>query len=280
VAGDSGHYSDIVCSFCGRHNREVRVVANDNGLILCQVCVANAAQIFDEEVGVDGPRDWRRRWPLKQAPPIARDTPPRRPLASRAIPFQIVIHSDWSTSPHKRWSAEARLIDGGWVASAHRLVPNPTALITPGKPKLLGFDFPIGLPIAYASQVGIDDFLSFLPKFGHGDWESFYLPATTPSEISLRRPFGSRALPGGARLTAKPPRLLRIPLAYREDAVSPSRHRSRHMGRRRSTPRSCHGSRPPPQPSRRPLREVRRRAARPRAVECGKRASLLGRGPH
>ena len=41
------------------------------------------------------------------------------------------------------------------------------------------------------------------------------------------------------------------PLAYREDAVSPSRHGSRHMGRRRSTPRSCHGSCPPPQPSRR-----------------------------
>jgi hypothetical protein len=81
-----------------------------------------------------------------------------------------------------------------------------------------------------------------------------------------------RALPGGARLTANPPRLLRIPARLQEDAVSPSRHGSRQMGRRRSTPRSCHGSRPRHNPAVALCGEVRRRAARPRAVECGKRA--------
>jgi hypothetical protein len=80
-----------------------------------------------------------------------------------------------------------------------------------------------------------------------------------------------RALPGGARLTANPPRLLRIPARLQEDAVSPSRHGSRQMGRRRSTPRSCHGSRPRHNPAVALCGEVRRRAARPRAVECGKR---------
>jgi ClpX C4-type zinc finger len=60
------HFSDVVCSFCGRHNREVRVVANDAGLIVCQVCVAKCAEIFDEEVGIEPvPGGWSRRWPLK-----------------------------------------------------------------------------------------------------------------------------------------------------------------------------------------------------------------------
>jgi hypothetical protein len=62
-------YSDVVCSCCGRHNREVRVVSNESGLIVCQVCVAKAAQIFDEEVGVDDPVDWVGRWPLKEVSP-------------------------------------------------------------------------------------------------------------------------------------------------------------------------------------------------------------------
>jgi ATP-dependent protease Clp ATPase subunit len=63
---DPSHFSDVVCSFCGRHNREVRVVVNDAGLIICQVCVAKCADIFDEEVGVAAPEGgWATRWPLK-----------------------------------------------------------------------------------------------------------------------------------------------------------------------------------------------------------------------
>ena len=58
-------FSDVVCSFCGRHNREVRVVTSDAGLIICQVCVAKCAVIFDQEVGVDPPVDWSDRWPPK-----------------------------------------------------------------------------------------------------------------------------------------------------------------------------------------------------------------------
>ena len=60
-------FSDAVCSVCGRHNREVRVVATENGLILCQVCVAKCATIFDEEAGLDAPEGgWVGRWPLKR----------------------------------------------------------------------------------------------------------------------------------------------------------------------------------------------------------------------
>jgi hypothetical protein len=57
------HYSDVTCSFCGKHNREVRVVSND----ACQVCVAKCAAIFDTEVGLVSPADgWTTRWPLKR----------------------------------------------------------------------------------------------------------------------------------------------------------------------------------------------------------------------
>ena len=64
---DPNHFSGVVCSFCGRHNREVRVVSNEAGLIVCQVCVARAAEIFDKEVGLKGPSEgWSARWPLKR----------------------------------------------------------------------------------------------------------------------------------------------------------------------------------------------------------------------
>jgi hypothetical protein len=59
-------YQDVTCSFCGRHNRAVRVVAHGD-LVICQVCVARCAEIFDEEIGVDAPPGgWTRRWPLKR----------------------------------------------------------------------------------------------------------------------------------------------------------------------------------------------------------------------
>jgi hypothetical protein len=67
MAEDTTAFSDVVCSVCGRHNREVRVVATQNGLIICQVCVAECATIFDEEVGLGAPAGgWRERWPLKR----------------------------------------------------------------------------------------------------------------------------------------------------------------------------------------------------------------------
>jgi hypothetical protein len=54
---DPSHFSDVTCSFCGRHNRDVRVVTNLGGLVICQVCVAKCATIFDEEVGLEEPPD-------------------------------------------------------------------------------------------------------------------------------------------------------------------------------------------------------------------------------
>jgi hypothetical protein len=114
------------------------------------------------------------------------------------MPIDVVIHADWGTAPEKRWAAEARRIDGHWMAAAPRAVPDPAALLALGQDRLVGFDFPIGLPIAYARKIGIDDFLSALPRFGNGDWDCFYLPAASPQEISLYRPFYPRR-PGGSK---------------------------------------------------------------------------------
>jgi hypothetical protein len=62
---EEGHHHDVRCSFCGRHNEKVRVVAHDE-IIICQVCVARCADIFDEEVGIASPPGgWSDRWPLK-----------------------------------------------------------------------------------------------------------------------------------------------------------------------------------------------------------------------
>lgn len=65
LPGDPG-YRDVTCSFCDRHNRTVHMVAGRNGLTICQVCVAAAAESIDRDADVDPPsRGWRARWSEK-----------------------------------------------------------------------------------------------------------------------------------------------------------------------------------------------------------------------
>jgi hypothetical protein len=54
---------------------------------------------------------------------------------------------------------------------------------------LSGFDFPIGLPYNYALKAGVTDFLTALRLFGRVIWSKLYLPAETPAQISISRPF-------------------------------------------------------------------------------------------
>ena len=104
----------------------------------------------------------------------------------------LVAHADWSAHPAKRWMARAVLQPDG------RYLVLPSASVAaldrfwawlevtaPTGPILVGFDFPIGLPAAYAERVGIEDFREALDRFD-GD---FYNVARTPEEISLARPF-------------------------------------------------------------------------------------------
>lgn len=118
----------------------------------------------------------------------------------------LVAHADWSTSPNKRWLAQAIWREAGYYeALAPIPAGEPGTLITRLQAAagsqgrlLLGFDFPIGLPLKYARRCGINDFLELLPKLGHGDWSDFYRPAENTSEIQLRRPFYPQR-PGRAR---------------------------------------------------------------------------------
>lgn len=61
---------------------------------------------------------------------------------------------------------------------------------------VIGFDFPIGVPVAYADAAGIDRFPELLPKLGWGEWRDFYRVAETPDDVSLHRPFYPQR-PGG-----------------------------------------------------------------------------------
>jgi hypothetical protein len=65
-----------------------------------------------------------------------------------------------------------------------------------GKSILLGFDFPIGVPKAYAELAGIHKFTGALERFGHGAWNDFYNVAHSRREITLHRPFYPHS-PGG-----------------------------------------------------------------------------------
>ncbi len=144
----------------------------------------------------------------------------------------LVSHADWSTAPGKRWLALARLTaDGSYTAAAPQPVSDPSTLLKrlselartapAGMPSrsliddrsaggwrarpalagavLAGFDFPIGLPAAYAARAGVSDFLELLPGLGCGEWSNFYQVAERLGEISLRRPFYPMR-PGAAKL--------------------------------------------------------------------------------
>lgn len=118
----------------------------------------------------------------------------------------LVAHADWGSSPHKRWIARASLQGHGYYyVYAPEPAGEPRTLIQrlhadagPDGIVLLGFDFPIGIPLRYAEQAGIADFLAWLPHLGQGDWADFYTVAGHPAEISLHRPFYPRQ-PGQAK---------------------------------------------------------------------------------
>lgn len=113
-----------------------------------------------------------------------------------------VIHADWSANPRKRWMSQAVLGgDGCYTAFAPEFVRDPglfalSLLDDAESCVLVGFDFPIGLPLKYARRARIDNFLDALPQFGEGRWAQFYEVAASRDEISLYRPFYP-AVPGG-----------------------------------------------------------------------------------
>lgn len=122
------------------------------------------------------------------------------------LPPTLVIHADWGKDPKKRWMARASLsTSGSYRAEAPEPVGQALTPIDPlvehvASPRavLIGFDFPIGLPIAYARAAEISQFLPVLAELGQGRWSRFFDVAQRPGEISLERPFYPMR-PGGTR---------------------------------------------------------------------------------
>jgi len=101
----------------------------------------------------------------------------------------VVRHADWSVNPQKRWAATARRVHDGYRVESICPIENVLEPPDAGQRMVVGFDFPIGLPEAYALAAGIPNFLDALQRLGTGRWAAFFEPARTPAELSLERPF-------------------------------------------------------------------------------------------
>lgn len=107
--------------------------------------------------------------------------------------FTRLVHSDWSTSPRKRWAAAAVREKPGWRVDAPTQVGDTDLFLHYLREEpyttLAGFDFPIGLPDSYGEKTGLGDFCNALDAFGRGPWFDFYNVAEAADEISIFRPF-------------------------------------------------------------------------------------------
>jgi hypothetical protein len=120
----------------------------------------------------------------------------------------IVAHADCGAQPPKQWVAIARQdVKGRWTAFApQRVLAAGTLrerlhLEDEAETAVMGFDFPIGIPRAYASRVGATNFLDFLwGGCTRDEWREFFEVADNQDEISLHRPFYPRTFrPKGAK---------------------------------------------------------------------------------
>jgi len=120
----------------------------------------------------------------------------------------LIIHADWSVNPQKRWMAIAHANPKQYSYSLSAIQQLPpldhfleflTGEVDRGKIILVGLDFPLGLPVGYARQVGITHFREFLALLKSEEWFSFFQPAEKADQISLQRPFYPLR-PGGAKL--------------------------------------------------------------------------------
>jgi len=113
----------------------------------------------------------------------------------RRWPKGRIAHADWSVHPAKRWVAIA---EGRTITSVEPVGELSSFFARLGPGAFVGFDFPIGLPRAYADAVGISAFRAWLAELGRGRWADFHRPATHAAEIGPYRPFYPQA-PGGKR---------------------------------------------------------------------------------
>lgn len=110
---------------------------------------------------------------------------------------QLIVHADWSVHSHKRWMVCAFLdTNSSYIIETPEPVGELSTFLYRIKQRvnrkaaiMIGFDFPIGIPLAYARKAGIKGFLSLLPQLGKGEWKDFYRVAETSEQIHIHRPF-------------------------------------------------------------------------------------------
>lgn len=98
----------------------------------------------------------------------------------RALP-SLVIAADWSTDEKKRWMVRAERVDPHVyfvyppepVGDCTTLISRLRSQVREGESLLIGFDFPIGLPAAYAKAVGVTSFRKAMSQFGRDQWKRF-----------------------------------------------------------------------------------------------------------
>ena len=144
-------------------------------------------------------------------------------MAARPKPA-LVVHADWSVDAAKRWMVAARLVGGRYIVGVPRPVGDTATLLdrlsaeAKGGRVFFGFDFPLGLPRAYAAKAGIEHMLEWLPRAGSGAWKRFYDVAARPGEIALARPFYPNRSAGDPR-PALAHLIARLGLSGREEIL-------------------------------------------------------------
>lgn len=122
------------------------------------------------------------------------------PNVSRKLP--LIAHADWSIHPRKRWVSIAKPSGAGYVVTSPRLLGDIDGFLkwltsqAERWPVLAGFDFPIGLPTAYAKKARVASFREFLKECATGERSSFFDIAETKRDIRLDRPFYPRGVRG------------------------------------------------------------------------------------
>lgn len=113
--------------------------------------------------------------------------------ATSVLP-DLVVAADWSTVETKRWMVRGERVGNGYVVYPPEPVGDHRSLMARLRGSLpddhgllIGFDFPIGLPVEYAQKTSVASFRTFLGEMaGRGEWERFYEISDLPR---LRQPF-------------------------------------------------------------------------------------------
>lgn len=121
-----------------------------------------------------------------------------------------MAHADWGLHPRKQWVAIARRdARRRWTAFAPLRVADSGSLRSrlhadgDRETAILGFDFPVGVPRAYATSAGVTDFRELLGVAGGEGWSEFFNVADDLCEIEVTRPFYPRTfLPKGSKKRA------------------------------------------------------------------------------